>query len=116
MWSKNNLHLFRVFATKGRDLIRVRHMKSYGGLLQSSFMFSLQLVVLFTRPSVGTLYGIPDGRCRQPFFFLDIGQFFSSSVWILVIGLISSLLNLLWDVTIYHIVSGFEIIKNLFHG
>ena len=110
MWSKNKLHFFRVFATKGRDLIRVRHMKSYGGLLQSSFMFSLQLVVLFTRPSVGTLYGIPDGRCRQPFFFLDIGQFFSSSVWILVIGLISSLLNLLWDVTIYHIVSGFEMI------
>ena len=69
MWSKNNLHFFRVFATKGRDLIRVRHMKSYGGLLQSSFMFSLQLVVLFTRPSVGTLYGIPDGRCRQPIFF-----------------------------------------------
>ena len=69
MWSKNKLHFFRVFATKGRDLIRVRHMKSYGGLLQSSFMFSLQLVVLFTRPSVGTLHGIPDGRCRQPIFF-----------------------------------------------
>ena len=29
----------------------------------------------------------------------------SFSVWILVFGLISSLLNLLWDVTIYHIVS-----------
>ena len=118
MCSKNNLHFFRVFATKCRDLIRVRHMKSYGGLLQSSFMFSLQLVVLFTRPSVGTLYGIPDGRCRQPIFF-RYWAFFSSSVWILVIGLISSLLNLLWDVTIYHIVSGFEMIyhnKNLFHG
>ena len=44
-------------------------------------------------------------------FFFRYQAFFSSSVWILVIGLISSLLNLLWDVTIYHIVSGFEIIR-----
>lgn len=29
----------------------------------------------------------------------------SFSVWILVMGLISSLLNLLWDVTLYHVVS-----------
>ena len=43
-------------------------------------------------------------------FFFRYWAFFSSSVWILVIGLISSLLNLLWDVTIYHIVSGFEMI------
>ena len=32
-------------------------------------------------------------------------QAFLFSVWILVIGLISSLLNLLWDVTLYHVVS-----------
>ena len=50
---------------QGGSLIRLRHMKSYDGLLQSSFMFFMQLVVLFTRPSVGTLYGIPDGRCMQ---------------------------------------------------
>ena len=54
----------RAIETRGRDLIRLRHMKSYDGLLQSSFMFFMQLVVLFTRPSIGTLYGIPDGRCK----------------------------------------------------
>jgi len=74
--------------TRGQDIIQLRHMKSYDGLLQSSFMFFMQLVVLFTRPSVGTLHGVANGR-----------------FWILVIGLISSLLNLIWDVTIYHIVS-----------
>merc|ERR1711971_181295 len=74
--------------TRGQDLIQLRHMKSYDGLLQSSFMFFMQLVVLFTSPSVGTLHGVENGR-----------------FWILVIGLISSLLNLIWDVTIYHIVS-----------
>ena len=79
-------------------------MKSYDGLLQSGFMFFMQLVVLFTRPSIGTLYGIPDGRCKQLTNILSM----PFSVWILVIGLISSLLNLLRDVTLYHIVSDGE--------
>lgn len=81
----------KVIYDQGRGLLRLRHMKSYDGLLQSGFMFFMQLVVLFTRPSMGTLYGIPDGR-----------------FWILVIGLTSSLLNLLRDVTLYHIVSDGE--------
>ena len=79
-------------------------MKSYSGLLQSGFMFFMQLVVLFTRPSIGTLYGIPDGRCKQ---LTNISSM-PFSVWILVIGLISSLLNFLRDVTVYHIVSDGE--------
>ena len=78
-------------------------MKSYDGLLQSSFMFFMQLVVLFTRPSVGTLHGVANGRCKQ--LKISFWIFHLLSVWILVIGLISSLLNLIWDVTIYHIVS-----------
>jgi len=55
----------KVIYDQGRGLLRLRHMKSYDGLLQSGFMFFMQLVVLFTRPSMGTLYGIPDGRCKQ---------------------------------------------------
>ena len=77
-------HFFcRAIETKGHDLIQLRHMKSYDGLLQSSFMFFMQLVVLFTRPSVGTLHGVANGRCKQlkiiswiflPFFSLDPGD------------------------------------------
>ena len=57
-------------------------MKSYDGLLQSSFMFFMQLVVLATRPSIGTLYGVTNGRCKlilnfwisdMPLFSLDPG-------------------------------------------
>ena len=79
-------------------------MKSYDGLLKSGFMFFMQLVVLFTRPSMGKICGIPDGRCKQLRKILSM----PFSVWILVIGLISSLLNLLRDVTVYHIVSDGE--------
>ena len=82
-------------------------MKSYDGLLQSSFMFFMQLVVLATRPSIGTLHGVlskwTNGRCKQLKNIQIKGMSFS--VWILVMGLISSLLNLLWDVTLYHVVS-----------
>ena len=63
-----------------KNLIRLRHMKSYDGLLQSSFMFFMQLVVLFTRPSVGTLHGMPNGRCEQLtifWTFSDTSRFFS---------------------------------------
>lgn len=64
----------------GQGLIRLRHMKSYDGLLQSSFMFfmqvidsskglfkfnCMQIVVLFTRPSFGTQWGIPNGKCES---------------------------------------------------
>ena len=38
----------------------------------------------------------------QKYLYLRSSQF---SVWILVLGLLSSLLNLLWDVTLYHVVS-----------
>jgi len=80
-----------VISKGGQDLIRLRHMKSYDGLLQSSFMFFMQIVVLFTRPSVGTQWGISDGK-----------------LWILVLGMFSSLLNMLWDITLYHVVSDGE--------
>ena len=30
------------------------------------------------------------------------------SVWILLLGMLSSLLNMLWDVTIYHVISDGE--------
>ena len=55
---------YEVLAKNGRGLIRLRHMKSYDGLLQSSFMFFMQLVVLVTRPPVGMAYGMENGRCK----------------------------------------------------
>lgn len=89
-----------------RGLFQLRKMKSYHGLLKTSLMFCLYLVSLCTRPSIGKFHGVPNGRCKWPNFW---GGFQPClSVWILVIGLISSLLNFLRDVTVYHIVSDGE--------
>ena len=86
-----------------RGLFQLRKMKSYHGLLKTSLMFCLYLVSLCTRPSIGKFHGVPNGRCKWPNFW---GGFQPClSVWILVIGLMSSLYNLLWDVTIYHVLA-----------
>ena len=37
---------------------------SYIGLTQSSFFFFFQLLVLCTRPPVGDLYGLGNGKCE----------------------------------------------------
>ena len=71
---------FKVIYEQGLGLIRLRHMKSYAGLLQSGFMFFMQLVVLFTRPSIGTLHGVPtwtNGRCKQLKKIICISVLFS---------------------------------------
>jgi len=68
------------------------HMKTYEGLLESSFMFILQMVVFLSRPPVS----------KAQFLGIEIdvenGQF-----WVLILGLTSSLIAYVWNVTEYHV-------------
>ena len=41
-----------------------KHMKIYDGLMESAYMFLIQLVVLGNQPPIGDFLGIPYGKCK----------------------------------------------------
>ena len=55
----------QIRGSSGSSLKMFKHMKIYDGLLESSFMFVIQLVVVFVRPPVGPFMGWqPNGKCE----------------------------------------------------
>ena len=50
----------------GVNMKMFKYLKTFDGLLESSWMFFIQLVVIFTRAPLGDKFGIPTGQCRIP--------------------------------------------------
>ena len=53
-----------------------KQMKIYDGLMESAYMFLIQLIVLSNQPPIGDFLGIPYGKCK-PSNHVSIMLFFS---------------------------------------
>ena len=53
--------------SQGVNLKMFKQMKIYDGLMESAYMFLIQLVVLGNQPPIGDFLGIPYGKCKSSF-------------------------------------------------
>ena len=75
-------------------------MKIYDGLMESAYMFLIQLVVLGNQPPIGDFLGIPYGKCK-PSNHVPIILFFL--VWFSIAGLLSSVVSFMANCAEYHV-------------
>jgi len=84
--------LVEIWNRDGRRIKHFKQLKCYDGLLESSFMFMMQLVVICQRTPIGDFDVLGLG------LVIPNGKF-----WLMLIGLFSSLLGFLYNMSEYHV-------------